>query len=326
MTQSFPLSTHIMSDQENSPANDILGDGSPQAITDSAREPETKSKKKPKALTFEQVPLHLPILDHYLAKYPKLELTPYAIENDKDALNALSLVHNAARREIVDLVSIVLPTLLLIPHSNDTSELHPDMFPLKPWWDALLRFFFFVADTDDDITRIATDPVVEITARSGQLKISRSLEKNRKSLTDRYAFAMEYVFRAADRALDDYCHTSTSASLSHFVVKVEAVVTFVLDSMHVADDVVNHVNEVCIISLPSLQRKVVDSLCTFAKERKNIFICICVRWMDNEQLIKQWIYKYGGFKARYYFDSWKLAHDEQRASFIEILAQKYNPS
>lgn len=272
-----------------------------------------------------QVPLNLEVPTGLLNLYPRLAFTPYALERENNSINVLSLFHNAAKREIADLLSIILPAIRAIDHSDDSPSLHADLQPLSHWWNALLRYFFFVADTDVDVTKLVTTPAVSYASRAGDFHLADRLAKACKSLCDRYAFAMEYIFRAADRALLDYSKVPTRDAAEKLQVKFVSVVTFMLDSMHVTLDVANQAHKICDVSLSALERRIVDSLHSFAKDRKNVFMYMCVRWMNDESLIKHWIFKFGGLKGRIFYDSWKTAHYEQRILFVNTLAERHVP-
>lgn len=284
----------------------------------------TSSKGDEKVAT--SIPLDLRTPSHLIDTYPKLALTPYCIENENDPINVLSLLHNAAKREISELLSVILPCIKAIPHSDNTADLHPDLIPLTQWWNALIRFFFFVSDTDEDISGLVTTPAIRFATRMGDLHLADRLSKARKSVSDRYAFAMEYVFRAADRALHDYRKNATKEAADKVHVKFVSVVNFMLDSMHASTEVVNQAYAVCEVSLYGLQRKTVDSLCSFAKDRRNIYMYMCARWMNDEHLIKKWILKYGGFKGRMFYDSWKIMYAEERATFLKNITEKHLPT
>lgn len=280
-----------------------------------------------------QPDLSLPL--SILQKFPKLVLTPYSFCNERDPANVLSLVHNAAKRELVDLLTIVIPALTCIsritlssslfqnPTSSSDSILHPDLQRLRIWWDSLLRFLFFVADTDDDISRIVSAPAIDLAKRRSEVKVAASLEKNRKSLSDRYSFAMEYVFRAADRALQEFCSNPEQIALDQFSEKSATLTNFMLDSMAQAVSVVANVTELVDVSLTNLEYKVANSLSSFQSDRKTLYLFICARWMGDSELIKRWILKFGGLKARVFYESWKSSFDEQRTSFVSHLSTQY---
>ena len=261
--------------------------------------------------------LHIP--DEVLENFPKLFLEPYHTKRDCRGTNVLSLVHNAAKREVADLVSVVIPSLRHIETQNEfhDGEKAEKLFDgLSSWWGTLLRFFFFVAECDDDVIKVMLQPATRSLKRQGELKYVNELEKKRKSLADRYSFTMELIFRGADRALDEFEEEPSQKSMSRLLAKFEGVAKFMLGTMAQATGIATEIESICDIEVTSLEHSIVDSLTRIAREDKPLFMYTCARWMNDESRIKQWIFRYGGLRGRFFFDSWKQAHDERRASFI----------
>lgn len=267
--------------------------------------------------------------------YPRLKYTVYSFGKERDPVNVLSLVHNAAKRELADLVSVVLPALpalyrltmltsSLVKRDSD-SEDHPDLLKLQSWWDVFIRFLFFVADTDDDVARIVSSPAIDLAIGQSEIKLASSLQKNWKLLSDRYAFSMEYIFRAADRAFQDFRFNPNQTTLDKFSDKCSALTKFMLDSMHLATKLVKEVMEVADVTLTNLEYKVANSVCSISGERKTLHLFMCARWMVEQNHIRRWIHRFGGIKGRLFFESWSTTFNEQRASFVERLSTQYTP-
>lgn len=275
-----------------------------------------------------QVPLYLPIPRMYTEAYPKLALRPYNTKEDSRGSNVLAFLHNAAKREIADLVGVVIPALehqarlaqkdLVLKDADGFGE------EFETWWKLLLRFFFFVAETNDEIVRLMVEPAVKFVTRHGDYKALKSIQKQRKSISDKYEFAMEYVFRAADKAISGLETVQDRERVLKSIEKLEALVKFVLDTM---DLVMNLADELEIImpdlEIGGLEYVIADNLSIFAKADKPVLIYTCARWMNGEEYVRPWITKYGGLWGRMMYKSWQKAHKEQRATVIENLLSSY---
>lgn len=281
------------------------------------------------------VQLDLDVPDTIKELYPKLRFASYSFGKERDPVNVLALVHNAAKRELADLVSIILPalpalyrlTLLnsgLAKRDSDT-EYHPDLVKLQSWWDVFVRFLFFAADFDDDVARIVSSPAIDLALGQAEVKLASSLQKNWKSLSDRYAVSMEYVFRAADRAFQDFRFNPSQGTLDKFTAKCSALTNFMLESMHLSTKLVKEVMEVADVALTNLEYKVANGLCAINSDRKILYLYMCARWMAEPHYVRRWVNRFGGLKGRLFFESWKTTFYDQRASFVERLSTQYAP-
>lgn len=261
----------------------------------------------------------------YRESYPKLCMHAYHIKRDSLPSNVLAFVHNAAKREIADFISIVLPSLeKYAATTNHASMENTEWEYLDTWWSMLLRVFFYVAETDDNVVRLMLEPARKNLKKQGELKRSNALARCQKSLEDRYAFSMELVLKAANRAMEEYMDAPHDEHLAKAIEKMKHVVNFMLDVMDQSMDLALEVEDICDIALSRLEGSVADALFTFVKGNdRAIFVYMCARWMNDEALIRQWIVKYGGIRARWFFDNWKKAHQDSRVAFIDGLASKY---
>lgn len=275
-----------------------------------------------------QVPLYLPIPRIYAEAYPKLALRPYNIKEENRGSNVLAFLHNSAKRELADLVGVVIPALehqarlsrtdLVLKEHEGFGE------QFETWWKLLLRFFFFVAETNDEIVKLMVEPVVKVVTRHGDYKALKSIEKQRKSISDKYEFAMEYVFRAADKAMSELETLHDREKVLKSIEKLEALVKFVLDTMELVMNLGNELEMMMPdLEIGGLEYVIADNLSIFAKADKPVLIYTCARWMNGEEYVRPWIMKYGGLWGRMMYKSWQKAHKEQRAAVIENLLSSY---
>lgn len=264
----------------------------------------------------------------YTHAYPKLILRPYNTTHASRGSNVLAFLHNAAKREIADLVAVVIPALehqATLAH-NDLLLKHEEGFgeQFEDWWKMLLRFFFFVADTNVDIIKLMVEPVVKLLTIHGDYKMLKSIQRQRKSISDRYEFAMEFVFRAADKAMADMETLQSTEKVSKAIEKLGALVKFVLDTLELVTNLANELEMVMPdLEIGGLEYVIADNLSIFAKADKPVLIYTCARWMNKEQYLRPWITKYGGLWGRIMFKSWQKTHKEQRAAVIEKLSSSY---
>lgn len=291
----------------------------------------TESRTEPFLNQVEPNPNFIPvtrgITEAHKQVHPRLELHAYNDRRPNNAHNVLSLVHNAVKREIADLLTIVLPGIQ--HHANLTSfscrikdaPVFGDR--LYQWWSTLLRVFFYTAETDEDILNIVMKPVTRYARRNNDSKTANDLQRRQKSVLDRYSFTMEVVLRAADRALDDYECVPDAPKLSKLVHKLSALADFMLDTMDLTLLVVHDALEVCDVDIASLEYTVASSMLTFAKGNPGVFTYIFARWMEEESDVRRWIAKFGGLRGRLFYESWKRAHHQQRGSIIDQIADMY---
>lgn len=271
------------------------------------------------------VPLILPTLHLHIDRFPNLSLQPYHLKKSNRATNVLALIHNTAKREIVDLITVVIPTIqqyAQVTGYNAPIFSAPFGEGLQKWWKTLLKIFFFVAETDDDIANLILPPACKTLKRLNDLKQLNALQKTRKSLQDRYSFTMEVVFRAADRALQDFETASHSDKLDKLIEKFFSVASLMLESMQVAYTMAEDIEDICDLELSSLESTVVDALSKYSKADRPLFMFIFSRWMHEESYIKQWISKHAGIRGRLFFDNWKRIHEDRQLAVIEDL-KKY---
>ena len=237
----------------------------------------------------------------------------------------LCFVHNAAKREIADFITVVLPALQRFAATTaHASPMDTEWEYFSTWWAMFLRIFFFVAETDDNIIRLTLEPAQRTLKKQGDLRRSNALAKSYKSIEDRYAFAMELVLKAADRAIDAYFENGNDALLDKAVEKMRHMVHFMLDVMDLTMDLLVEVEDICDISLTNLEASVANSIFSFVKgSDRATFIIMATRWMAEESQIREWVVKYGGIRARWFFDSWQTAHHEARIMFINSLKSNY---
>lgn len=267
----------------------------------------------------------LPIPHVYVQLYPTLRLRPYSLAQENRPSNVLSFLHNAAKREVADLVAIVIPALANLANKAHTDLVlaHPHAFGqhFHDWWRLLLRFFFFVADTNLEIINLIVQPVINVLTMHADHKALKSIHKQRKSISDRYDFAMEFVFRAADKAIANIETLQSTEKLSKAVEKLDSLAKFVLDTLQL---VINLADELEIImpdlEIGGLEYIIADNASIFGKTDKPVFIYTCARWMDKEEYIKPWIAKYAGFWGRIMFKSWQKAHHQRRAVVLDNLS------
>lgn len=274
------------------------------------------------------VPLNLPIPPSFTEVYPKLRLHQYHTKQEAKGTNVLAFLHNAAKREVADLVAVVIPAL------EQHARIAPSSLPMDSadgfgesfhsWWKLSLRFYFFVAETNDDIIAQMMPPVIRRLKRGGDIKLQNSLQKQRKSISDRYEFSMEVVFRAADRALLDLEEDGDQSKVRRLVEKLEAMARFVLDTLQLVMDLAAELeNLLPDLEISGLESCISDKLAKLGKDDKPILIYTCARWMNEEEYIKPWIIKYGGIWSRMMFKSWQESHKEQRVAILDKLESKY---
>lgn len=261
----------------------------------------------------------LPLSPKQLARYPTLPLRPYSPTLHALPSNVLSFLHNAAKRELCDLVTVVVPALR---HHAALSPPRPFPADFQTWWSLLLRFFFFVADTNVEVVALMADPVLKVLAAHADHKALNAVRRKRKSIADRYDFAMEYVFRAADNAVVGLRDPHGAEELGRAAEKLDLMAGFVLDTLQLVADLADQVETIMPeLEIGALEYVIPDNLAAFARNDKPVLLYTCARWMGPEHQIKPWVIKFGGLWARIMFKSWQKMHAEQRAVVIDNLSK-----
>lgn len=269
------------------------------------------------ALDPHQVPLDFHLPKPATDLYPTLVLHPYNLKKESTPTNVLAFLHNATKSEIADLVSIVIPAMETRP-SEVVLENPPFGSALHEWWRILLRFLFFVAETNDEIIKLMVAPVFRYLTRVGDVKLLNNLQKQRKSIVDRHEFTMEIVFRAADRAIMDVRPDNTDK----LVVKLHILAKFVLKTIELVMKLAHQLEAVGFdLEVSGLEYIIADKLSVFAKADKPILMCTCIRWMNSEEFIKPWMVKYGGMWGRIMSKGWRKTYNDYRSQTIESLAE-----
>lgn len=264
-------------------------------------------------------PPTLPLPPSLQARHPTLVLRPYSPILPSLPSNVLALLHNAAKRDLADLVAVLIPSLR-----------RPNPAPLPPtfraWWAQLLRFLFFVADTNADIVALIVQPALNVLAAHRDFKAHSALHRQRKSIADRYDFAMEFVFRAADNALNDLFEHHSRPNSLRAADKLHVLVTFVLATLQLVADLADYVETIMPdFEIAGLEYAIPDNVAAFVKDDKPVLLYNCVRWMDADDQIKPWLTKFGGFWARLMFKSWQKMHAEQRLTIVDQLSEGSPP-
>ncbi|KAI0563888.1 hypothetical protein FGB62_33g182 [Gracilaria domingensis] len=268
--------------------------------------------------------------EEHFRLYPRLRPHLYHNRRSSSPENVLVLVHNAAKREIADLLLVILPAIEHHATLTDFSCRIKDapVFGerLYQWWSTLLRVFFFVAETDEDVVNLVIKPVARYARKSDDHQLSNSLQLRHKSVLDRYSFTMEVVLRAADRALDDFECVPDVPKLNKLIEKLTALSNFMLETMDTSLQLVQDAANVCEVQISSLEYTVANSMFAFANTDPNVFVYIFARWMHKESDVKQWLAKYAGLRARLFFESWKRAYNDKRASIVQQIAALHKSS
>ncbi|CAN8069441.1 unnamed protein product [Agarophyton chilense] len=309
MAVEFPSFSHIPSAQ--------LPDVAPPATSRITPRQSDSSCSQTSAL----VGQHSFLPEEHYERYPRLRPHAYHTRRPHSPQNVLALVHNAAKREIADLLLVVLPAIQHHATLTDFSCRIKDapVFGdrLYQWWSTLLRVVFFVAETDEDVVNLVIKPVARFARKNDDHQLSNTLQRRHKSVLDRYSFAMEVVLRAADRALDDFECVPDVPKLNKLVDKLTALSDFMLETMDTSLQLVQDAIAIFDVEITSLENTVATSMAAFAKTNPNVFVFIFARWMSEESDVKHWLAKYGGLRARFFFESWKRAHYDTRQSIVE---------
>lgn len=252
-------------------------DSSPSSSSFSPRSPPPPS-----------IPLYIDIPSDLLKTYPNILYTPYTPTLPHDPRNTLSLIHNAARREICDIITKLLPSL-------KSSQLTKKDFneSLLTYWNTTVRYFFFIADTDDDITKLVASSAME--SNYADSEMYHIIQKQRKSINDRYNFAMEHIFRAADNNIYQFNKNPDDPGTSDkLYIKLNNVIKFMLDSMKTSEKFLKHICDIFDFKITDLESKVINNLFEVAKKRNSIsiFLYITCRWMKDDNLINNWLQQY----------------------------------
>lgn len=289
----------------------------PGALTRFSRAHSAPSLQVSTALDPHQVPLDFHLPKSATDLYPTLDLHSYNLRKESTPTNILAFLHNATKSEIADLVSIVIPAMETRP-SATVLENPPFGSALHEWWRILLRFLFFVAETNDEIIKLMVAPVFRYLTRVGDVKLLNKLQKQRKSIVDRHEFTMEIVFRAADRAIKDM----RPDNIDKLVDKLHILAKFVLKTIDLVMKLAHQLEAVGFdLEISGLEYIIADKLSVFAKDDKPLLICTCTRWMNSEEFIKPWIVKYGGMWGRIMCRGWRKTYHDYRAQTIEKLAE-----
>lgn len=289
----------------------------PAALTQFSRAHSAPNLKISTTLDPHQVPLNFHIPTSTTKLYPTLVLHPYNLRRESIPTNVLAFLHNATKGEIVDLVSVVIPAIETRP-SAIILENPPFGSALREWWRILLRFLFFVAETNDEIIKLMVAPVFRYLKRVGDIKMLNNLQKQRRSIVDRHEFTMEIVFRAADRAMADI----RPDNIDKLVEKLHTLAKFVLKTIDLVVKLAHQLEAISFdLDISGLEYIIADKLSALAKDDKPLLICTCTRWMNSEEFIRPWIIKYGGMWGRIMHKSWQKAYHDYRAQTIAKLAE-----
>lgn len=310
--------------QTNTPtASDITVETATTTTASKPRRSRGSWRERDTTPTEDIVPLVLPAPEHILSTYPKLSLLPYSFKSESKPITVLALLHNALKREFLDLLAILIPYMGRNLTENDDEEyvFEFEVSDLKIWWNTLLCLCFFISENDEHIISLVLEPAVKTAVRRNEQNLANDLEKERRSAADRYNFAMEPIFRAADTALIKHCMVNNHTSYERLNTKIRALVNFMLDSMDATDKLVGRIDDICEVEIVSLENSVVDGLRPFTRGRKSTFMFLCCRWMAEEDYIRRWVYRFSGIRARFFYESWKRTYFEEHADFIEAIIE-----
>lgn len=254
------------------------------------------------------------------ARFPSFAAMPYDANAPHSALNALALAHNAAQRELYELIRDLLPLceraasgLLPSPHAQRTALRH-----LASWWGGFALFSDFVAHVQESVVarlyeKIAADERVRLGRRDVQ-----ACERARDRILDRTGLSRTLVLRAARETIDDGARAPRPATFRHVVRAINIVVGFLLEtyqnSVSFAKEAEARLRRP---KVSGIAVHVLRGLKQFDTSQRPIMVVILTRWMDDPVLIRSWTGKYLGLRAKRKLHEWISAHQAQREYLLD---------
>lgn len=263
--------------------------------------------------------LSVRIPKHIWAEYPELELSDYDMDIDDLARNVLALVHNAVRREAVDLLCDVLPAIEMLSaqHEQVPAEHLQD---LSTWWQQFSRFLLIASSVDNSVARSAFADVNTGGFRPETLATGRLYKK----VLERTVHTTELALQAMRTALTA-ASRGGRAEIARFCRGARAVVRLVLDTQISAEKLVEEIDGFGAEPLryPKLERVVWDAVRAVPDRSFHGIAIVCLlRWTGSAGYVLRWTSRYlDGWRVEACVEAWIAEHAARRQRLSDVFYQ-----
>lgn len=285
-----------------------------------------KTKQAPQSTKNDGILLQLPVSEEFLDEHPKLRLSEYDRMKKNSASNALALIHNAGRREIAELITLVLPACEarirrgINDEQYDLASLGNDV---RDWWRLFARFSFFVSEAEEGINSKGMSKFEKMWKRHPDDKVLRNLLKLRKSINDRNSAAMEIIFRAADKAISELAQAPCQDKLKKVMQALSSVSNFLLDTYVMSNKLISTIEGKLIqgsdADMHGVEENIAATLLKINGDDRACLMMMLLRWMENTAHMKQWCSKHLSVRTRHTLGDWQKTYEQQRLQVVSRL-------
>lgn len=256
------------------------------------------------------------IPDFVINEHPELKLTPYNFDRSTHCSNAIAMPHNAARLEMADMWSDILPSLRSRPIEALTRD---DGSDLTQWWGGFARFVLTTSLVDDHIVTCAYKDILEDFDKAA-LEIRRS----RRKFEEKNAVTLEIVCRAMGRAVELFVEHMSASALDDLVLAWQQLSSVLTD--------IYALSEKILIDVDRWRRedpaehkdleKQIAKVYTNKKRwgaddtKRGEMIVVLTRWVGSEHLMREWMDRNLTKKELRSIDRWM---DDYRANRLQLI-------
>lgn len=251
-------------------------------------------------------------------RFPVFAPMAYDANAPHSALNALTLVHNAAQRELVELVRDALPLCERAANGALCARAQSAVLKaLAAWWGVFEQFSDFVAHVQAAVVaRLFEKMAGEELVRLGRDEV-QSAERARDRILERTGHSRVLVFESTRDCIADGAASPRPAVFLQVVRAVNLVVGFLLDTYESATTFAREAElRLRRPKMSGIAVHVLRKLKDLQPRARATLTVMLVRWMDDDDLIRSWIGKYLGSRARRKLPEWMEIHEVERANVL----------
>lgn len=261
------------------------------------------------------VPLNA-IPDFVISEHPELKLVPYDLKRSAHCSNAIAMPHNAARLEMADMWSDILPSL----RSRGVEALtRDDASDLTMWWGGFARFVLTSSLVDDLVINKAYKDILEDFDRAAQ-----EIRRSRSKFMEKNTVTLEIVCRAMGRAVELFNEHMSADSLDHLFVAWQQLSTTLTDIYAMGEKVLMDIDR-WRRDDPAEHKdleKQIAKVYTNKKRwgaddtKRGEMIVVLTRWVGSEHLMREWMTRNLTKKELRSIDRWM---DDYRANRLQLI-------
>lgn len=253
------------------------------------------------------------IPDYMLEEHPYLKLSEYDMARDYSCLNALAMVHNAARLEMADFYGDVVPSV----EARVAGRLVPeDKTELVAWWDGFVRFVLTTSIVDDFLIEKAFKDVY-----LNFDKETRAIEKLYQKVKEKNNVYLEMAFRKMGKAVEAFDMNANSAE--NLIATWNLLTATLTDIYGMAEELIGMIDAWARgpIEYKDLEKSFVkiylDKKRWGAKDdKRGEMIVILTRWVSSEPFMRMWMEKNLPKKYLKQMDKWMEDYRRKRLAII----------